>query len=49
MTRLREAWTPRTRFDDEEKAQLFIGYLAAFPQSERAQTEHTAKEETEHG
>lgn len=30
-TQLFSVWTTETRFNDEEKAQLFIGYLAAFP------------------
>jgi hypothetical protein len=34
-TRLSEAWQPDKRFNDEEKAQLFIGYLAKFPNIER--------------
>lgn len=34
MTALRNKWTAESRFTDEEKAQLFIGYLAAFPQNE---------------
>lgn len=29
--KLKEVWRVDTRFNDEEKAQLFIGYLAAFP------------------
>lgn len=28
-------WTSTTRFSDEEKAQLFIGYLADFPKKEK--------------
>ena len=32
MIRLHDKWNMQTRFNDEEKAQLFIGYLAAFPQ-----------------
>lgn len=28
-------WTSTTRFNDEEKAQLFIGYLADFPKKEK--------------
>ena len=34
MGKLQNCWTPQTRFSDEEKAQLFIGYLAAFPKKE---------------
>lgn len=33
-TRLFAAWQLETRFNDAEKAQLFIGYLAAFPKKE---------------
>lgn len=33
--KLKEVWTADTRFKDEEKAQLFIGYLAAFPKREQ--------------
>ena len=35
--KLQESWTMQTRFNDEEKAQLFIGYLAAFPKKEQAE------------
>ena len=34
-TKLYAAWPPEARFNDEEKAQLFIGYLAAFPKKEQ--------------
>lgn len=34
MNKLRDSWTSQTRFNDEEKAQLFIGYLANFPTKE---------------
>lgn len=44
--KLQNNWTAQTRFSDEEKAQLFIGYLAAFPKKE--QTEPNIKEETIH-
>lgn len=37
MGKLQESWTMQTRFNDEEKAQLFIGYLAAFPRKEQAE------------
>ena len=37
MVKLQENWTAQTRFSDEEKAQLFIGYLAAFPKKEQAE------------
>lgn len=52
MTRLQENWTLQTRFGDEEKAQLFIGYLAAFPKKDNIAPdlkENTAEEEKEHG
>ena len=35
--KLQNSRTPQTRFSDEEKAQLFIGYLAAFPKKEQSQ------------
>lgn len=34
MSRLSGVLTRMTRFDDFDKAQLFIGYLAAFPKNE---------------
>ena len=43
MTELRDAWTPQTRFNDAEKAQLFIGYLAEFPKKE--QNENNSEED----
>lgn len=36
-TRLYAAWGNQTRFSEEEKAQYFIGYLAALPKSEEAE------------
>lgn len=45
MVQLQKSWTAQTRFSDEEKAQLFIGYLAKFPESERAKQD---AEEVEH-
>ena len=45
MSKLQNSWTHQTRFNDEEKAQLFIGYLAEFPQREAI--EANTKEETE--
>jgi hypothetical protein len=30
-TKLYAEWQPEMRFNDEEKAQLFIGYLSKFP------------------
>ena len=29
-----EKWAPQTKFSDEEKVQLFIGYLASFSEKE---------------
>ena len=46
MVKLQENWTVQTRFNDEEKAQLFIGYLAALPKKE--QTEQNVEEEAVH-
>lgn len=45
MNKLQDNWTAQTRFNDEEKAQLFIGYLASFPK--REQTEQNIEEEIE--
>ena len=42
MNLLSEKWTAPVRFSEEEKAQLFIGYLAAFPKKE---AEKDSKEE----
>lgn len=42
-------WTPQTRLNDEEKAQLFIGYLAAFPKKEKTDdTCNTTEEDQDH-
>ena len=47
---LRAVWTPQTRFNEEERAQLFIGYLAAFPQKEKTEPDlNENEEEKEHG
>lgn len=35
-SKLYEIWQPETRFGDAERAQLFIGYLAAFPKREHS-------------
>lgn len=35
--KLHAEWQPDTRFNDEEKAQLFIGYLASFPKKEASE------------
>ena len=37
VNKLQNSWTPQTRFSDEEKAQLFIGYLAEFPKKEQSE------------
>ena len=49
MNKLKNSWTAQTRFTDEEKAQLFIGYLASFPRKDNTdeQTEQNIEEETE--
>ncbi len=47
MTKLENNWNTQTRFNDEEKAQLFIGYLAAF--SKKEQGEMNSEEETTNG
>lgn len=44
MDQLETTWSPKTRFTDEEKVQLFIGYLGAFPQ--KGQVKTNIKEET---
>ena len=36
VDKLAAAWKPETRFNDEEKALLFIGYLAGYPKKEDA-------------
>lgn len=42
-------WDSETRFDDEEKAQLFIGYLASFPKKKAGKDDlkDSVEEETE--
>lgn len=45
---LSEAWTPSVRFCDEEKAQLFMGYLASLPKLSNTQPQTKNKEESEH-
>lgn len=35
MDKLQNNWKEPMQFNDEEKAQLFIGYLAAFPKKEQ--------------
>lgn len=39
--KLNAVWTTDMRFNDEEKAQLFIGYLAAFPKREQDRSKNT--------
>lgn len=34
-TRLYQVWSSDIRFNDADKAELFIGYLAAFPKNEK--------------
>ena len=45
------AWGAQSRFNDEEKAQYFIGYLADFPKKEEAEgqksSEHTCDREND--
>lgn len=38
MVKIRQNWTAQTRLNEEEKAQMFIGYLAAFSKSEKNET-----------
>lgn len=38
MGKITQNWTMQTRFNEEEKAQMFIGYLAAFPKNEKNET-----------
>lgn len=45
MKKIGPNWTMQTRFNEEEKAQMFIGYLAAFPKSEKNETNETKTEE----
>ena len=47
MSKLQSSWTPQTRFNDEEKAQLFIGYLAKFPEKEVIETAIEEESENE--
>jgi len=44
--KLRACWTLETSFNDEEKVQLFIGYLAKFPKREES-SDDLKIEETE--
>lgn len=43
--KIKQNWTMQTRFNEEEKAQMFIGYLAAFPKNEKNETNETKTEE----
>lgn len=46
--KIKQNWTMQTRLNEEEKAQIFIGYLAAFLKSEKNETkteEDTANEQ----
>ena len=36
--KIKQNWTMQTRLNEEEKAQMFIGYLAALPKSEKNET-----------
>ena len=47
MNKLQSSWTPQTRFNDEEKAQLFIGYLAALPKAKEDRTDIEEEAENE--
>ena len=47
MVKLQENWSPQTRFHDEDKAQLFIGYLSAFPKKEKNNTNSEEEIENE--
>lgn len=51
-TQLLAVWTTETRFNDEEKALLFIGYLAAFPKRVKDEDDpiliNQTEEEQEH-
>lgn len=46
-TSLNTVWTPKTRFTEEEKAQLFIGYMAEFPKKEKSETTKRNEENKE--
>lgn len=46
-TKLYAAWHPQARFNDEEKAQLFIGYLAAFPKKEQGDNNEESSNQNE--
>ena len=43
---LHEAWSGQVRFNEEEKAQYFIGYLAKFPRNEKTENIQYANEES---
>lgn len=46
MSQLATVWTAQTRFNDEEKVQLFIGYLAEFPKKEKDALAENEEEKT---
>lgn len=41
-TQLYAVWESQTRFNEEEKAQYFIGYLAAFPKKEETERQYSS-------
>lgn len=43
-TRLYAAWGNHTRFNEKEKAQYFIGYLAEFPKKEKAEEQQPGEQ-----
>ncbi len=43
-TKLHKAWQSDVRFGDEEKAQLFIGYLAKFPKKENTENNNVTED-----
>ena len=47
MDKLRNSWTSKTRFNDEEKAQFFIGYMASLPKKEETETNTEEKSANE--
>lgn len=44
---LHAAWNPQTRFNDEEKAMLFLGYIARFPKKEQTADDTKCTKSTE--
>lgn len=47
MGKIKEKWTAQTRFNDEEKAQMFIGYLAALTNTKPNETKDEEDERNE--